>query len=477
MYSCSDDDSFTTSRSDLLTFSQDTIKFDTLFANVNSSTVDFWVFNNNSKGVKISQIRLRGGNQTGYKVNVDGTPLSAKNGYTVTDFDIRKGDSIRIFAEVLPPTNSTDDFTKVEDRIVFLLESGVEQSVPLTATSINAEIIRNLEVKENTTIGGDKPLLVYGKIKVDSSATLTIKYGTSLYFHNDAGIDVYGKLLAVGTLAKPIIFRGDRLDRLFPYLPYDNVSGQWEGIHFYSKSYNNVIKNADIHGAKNAVVCDSSDLNKMKLDMENVIVHNSKGKGVSLTNSVAELANCQLTNALENCLYVCGGSVGVYNCTIAQFYRINELGGPALVFTNQNDTISYPLYNFLMYNSIVTGQNDDEVMGQSGKKKAMFKYDIHDCLLKTVRNDSLKSEYIHDIIYESNDSSVNSAMNFRKVSNDSLYYDFHLDSLSKAIEAGNKEYSTETDLEGNTRKTTPSLGCYEFFPPQRSKSKATRRGK
>lgn len=474
--SCSDD-TFSTSRSDILTFSEDTIRFDTLFANVNSSTVDFWVYNDNNKGIKVSQIRLMGGNQTGYRINVDGTPLSSKNGYTVTDFDIRKGDSIRIFAEVLPPTNPTNEFTKIEDRLVFLLESGVEQSVPLTATSINAEVIRNLEVKGEKTLGSGQPLLIYGRIKIDTLGTLTINSGSALCFHDGAGIDVYGKLIVAGTEDAPVVMRGDRLDRLFSYLPYDNISGQWEGIHFFSSSYNNIIKNTDIHGAKNAIVCDSADLSKKTLDMENVIVHNSKGKGVSLTNSVVELTNCQLTNALENCLYVCGGSVGVYDCTIAQFYKISEYGGTALVFTNQKDSISYPLHNFIMFNSIVTGQGEDEVLGQSGNKKGMFVYNIHDCLLKTVKNDSLKKEYIHDIIYESNDSAVNSAMNFRKINDDSLYYDFHLDSLSKAIESGNKLYATEKDIEGNIRKAKPSMGCYEYFPPQRSKSILRRRGR
>ena len=39
---CSDDDSFTTSRNDLLTFSVDTVKMDTVFSNVGSRTYSFW---------------------------------------------------------------------------------------------------------------------------------------------------------------------------------------------------------------------------------------------------------------------------------------------------------------------------------------------------------------------------------------------------------------------------------------------------
>ena len=42
---CSDNDSFSTDRSHLLTFSKDTIKMDTMFSDVPSTTYTFWVYN------------------------------------------------------------------------------------------------------------------------------------------------------------------------------------------------------------------------------------------------------------------------------------------------------------------------------------------------------------------------------------------------------------------------------------------------
>ena len=42
---CADDDSFTVSTANHLTFSVDTVKTDTVFANIGSSTYTFWVFN------------------------------------------------------------------------------------------------------------------------------------------------------------------------------------------------------------------------------------------------------------------------------------------------------------------------------------------------------------------------------------------------------------------------------------------------
>ena len=48
-------------------------------------------------------------------------------------------------------------------------------------------------------------------VLVDSAATLTIGAGTTLYFSNHAGIDVYGTLRAEGTPEANVTLRGDRM--------------------------------------------------------------------------------------------------------------------------------------------------------------------------------------------------------------------------------------------------------------------------
>ena len=86
---CSDDDSFTTSRNHLLTFQSDTVKMDTVFSNVGSSTYSLWVFNNSGDGLRIKTVRLRNANQTGFRVNVDGSYLDNKTGSVVNDLEVR----------------------------------------------------------------------------------------------------------------------------------------------------------------------------------------------------------------------------------------------------------------------------------------------------------------------------------------------------------------------------------------------------
>ena len=455
---CSDDDSFSANTSNKLSFECDTLSFDTLFAEVNSPTSSFWVYNNSSDGIRLSSVRLSGGNQKGFRVNVDGMELNSKNGYIVSDIDIRKGDSIRVFVEALIPKNAKDGFLTTEDKLQFTLQSGVVQDVVLSATSINAISMRNVVVRRDSIITGSKPIIVYGGITVDSAATLTIGQGTTLYFHDGAGIDVYGRLLISGDTSSVVTLRSDRLDKLFPYLPYDHLVGQWRGIHFFSSSYDNEIVNADIHGAVDGIVCDSSDVNRKKLLLENVIVHNCMGYGVKLTSCAAGFYNCQFSNALQNCLAVCGGNILINSCTIAQFYSLN-ISDYALLFTNKNDNISYPLVRFAMYNSIVTGFKDDEVLGD-GDTISAFSYAFDHCLLKTSET---KNDSIRNVIFENNDSTIHSEKNFIKISTDSLYYNFRLDSLSRAIRAADPKTSLQYDLNGHRRNIiAPSLGCYEY---------------
>jgi hypothetical protein len=103
LVACSDNDSFTTSPNALLTFSKDSLKMDTVFSTVGSRTYDFWVYNFSSDGIRVQSVRLKQGNQTGFRANVDGFYLDNSYGSVVTDLEIRKNDSIRVFVELTPP--------------------------------------------------------------------------------------------------------------------------------------------------------------------------------------------------------------------------------------------------------------------------------------------------------------------------------------------------------------------------------------
>lgn len=76
---------------------------DTIFSTVGSRTYDFWVYNRSRDGVRLKSVRLRKGNQTGFRVNVDGSYLDNTFGSVVNNLEVRKDDSIRVFVELTSP--------------------------------------------------------------------------------------------------------------------------------------------------------------------------------------------------------------------------------------------------------------------------------------------------------------------------------------------------------------------------------------
>lgn len=429
MVACSDNDSFTTSRSARLSFSTDTVKLDTVFSTIGSSTYTLWVYNNASDGIRISTVRLRQGNQTGFRVNVDGMYLDNTLGSVIHDLEVRKGDSLRVFIELTAPENLKEAPQKVEDDLVFTLESGVEQRICLSGCSWDALQLRDVVVSHDTLIESSKPIIVYGSIKVDSAATLTIR-NTTLYFHDKAVMDIYGTLIT-----DSVLMRGDRLDHMFSYLPYDRISGQWGGLHFRSSSFGNELVSTEIRNASDAIVCDSNalDSDHQKLYMERCIIHNSKGVGLEANHSYVGLLDCQFSNSLGDCLVAYGGAVIMQNCTFAQFYPFSADRGAALRFRNFKGDYNYPLEAFVCTNSIVTGYEDDVIMGELVNDTTVaFNYYFENCLLRTPKPENADTTLFVNIIWETPEDSIQGKQHFRLIDEDNLMYDFHLDSLSTA---------------------------------------------
>jgi len=457
--SCSNDDSFSTDSSHLLSFTRDTVTLDTLFSNVPSSTYSFWVHNNTGDGIRINSVRLSKGNQTGYRVNVDGIYLSASTGYQTSNVELRKGDSLRVFVEITTPTNNLDSAKLVTDKLLFTLESGVQQQVVLNTYSRDAFLMRNVVFKKDTTISKSNPIIVYGGLKVDSGVTVTIAKGTTIYFHDGAGIDVYGTLRSLGEVSSPVIFRGDRTDHMFDYLPYDRVSGQWEGIRLRGSSYGNQLYNTDIHSSKYGIICDSSDISKEKLLLNNCVIHNCKGYGIQAFSSVIDIENCQITNALNDCVSITGGYTTLLQCTLGQFYPFHGDVGVALRFSNHIGNVPYPLYQINVINSLITGFGDDKLM-RDKDTTLTFKYRFINCLICTPRVD--KDTLFVNTLWESRDSTASQSKNFRNIDYYNLYFDFRLDSLSRGIGGANTKYTLPYDRLGVPRDDKPDIGCYEY---------------
>lgn len=457
---CTDDDSFSTSAINLLTFSTDTVFMDTVFSNVPSSTKSFWVYNKSGDGLRCSNVRLEHGNQTGFRVNVDGTYFGQTSGYQTSDVEIRNKDSIRVFVEVTSGYTYQDAPKKIADNLVFTLESGAQQKVNLNAWSWDATLLRNVDIYKDSTLSGTKPIVIYGGLKVDSAATLTLAAGTTLYFHADAAMNVYGKLLSQGTATSNVVLRGDRLDNMFDYLPYDFVSGQWKGIHLYPSSYNNAISYTDIHSSENGVVADSSDVSRNKLTLESSTIHNCKGYGLEAVNSNVTIRNCQITNTLNDCVSVDGGKAEINSCTLAQYYPFDANRGAALRFSSTNTSLLAMNCN----NSLLTGYADDVMMGEPGDTTKTFNYAFDHCIIRTPKITTADSLYFTNVIYEDvKDTTSTGIKHFVKIDTDNLRYDFNLKSVSSAISKADPSTAMPYDRNGIKRDDTPDIGAYEYI--------------
>ena len=462
--SCNDDDSFTLSSSHVLTFSVDTVDIDTVFSNVPTVTRSFWVYNHSGDGLRCQSVRLANGGSTGFRVNVDGQYLGQSSNYAASHIEVRNKDSIRVFVELTSPENGQLSPQLCQDDLIFTLESGVEQKVNLRAYTWDAMKYTNVHITRDSLIGfHQKPIIIYGGVEVDSGATLTIAPGTTLYFHNDAGMSIHGTLKSLGESGHEVVLRGDRIDNMFDYLPYDRVPGQWQGIRFHGSSYDNQLTYTDIHSAYDGVVADSSDVERQKLTIAHSTIHNCQGYGMHAKHAKLTLLNCQITNTLYDCVRIDGGDVTINHCTLAQFYPFDARRGAALQFSS----ILSPLLNLTVSNTLVTGYADNVVMREAGDSAMAFHYLFDHCVLRTPKLTTLDSVNFVNVLFEDvTDTTHWGAKHFANIDTENLIYDFGLDSVSLAIGKANTHTALPLDRKGRKRDATPDIGAFEWIAPK-----------
>lgn len=231
---------YTTDPEEVLEFSKDTLMFDSVFTTIGSVSLYLSVINPHNDALLIEDIFLEGGDDSQYRINVDGQGIDSVGAPLthVEDVTILPGDSMYIFVEVtVDPTNTSSAFI-CEDALKFTTNT-VEQEVKLIAYGRNAYFHHQpgnwfnssnppdqvLECDEVWT--SDLPHVIYGPLRVEPGCSLTIEAGTEVYVHKGAGIWVQGGTLNVeGTLNEKVVFQGDRLEDL-----YSDEAGQW-GLEF-----------------------------------------------------------------------------------------------------------------------------------------------------------------------------------------------------------------------------------------------------
>lgn len=445
-------------------FSTDTVTFDTVFTTIGSSTRQLMIYNNNDENLKISSIRLEGGTQSQFSINVDG-----QSGYKFSDLEIYSKDSIFVFVRVTVNPNDLNTPFFVEDKIIFETNQN-RQVVSLTAYGQNANyIIANQEIKgfpkfkiiadslQEVHWTAERPYVVYGYALINSYGTLVIEPGVQIHFHDGSGLWAYseGQLRVEGTPENPVVFQGDRLEDF-----YIDKPGQWDRIWLMEarEGYGHSINNAIIKNGFIGIQAQCfQKANRALLKIHNTIIDNHTGIGIYTNLYNLQASNFVVSNCGNYAVALTGGGQYIFDQgTIANYWNKSTRTTPALFFGNtyQNpfDGNLYA-YDFLfeMNNCIMYGSQDDEFDTEFSAGPDTS-YIFNNSILKTKRYNDVN---YNECLFNTNPKFVNRES------------DYHLDTLSPAIGLGNPKYSTgwlQYDLDGVDRGNKPDAGAYQYIP-------------
>ena len=463
---------FTMSGDATLEFTADTVRFNTVFTSLGSATRSFRVHNRTDLPVKISRVYLQS-EASFFRINVDGS-----QGPEVKDVEILNGDSIWIFVEVRvdpdqPP--SASPFV-IEDYVVFEL-NGNQQQVLLEAWGQNANYIPGPGQGNTISIltcdmgvetwDDPRPYVIYGTLLIDS-CTVVWPAGARIYIHggvanNPLGIYndglIYtlprGRIRSEGEVNNRVLVSDDRIE--------PDYTGVWSGISLGPASGPHKLNYTTVRYAVTGVVADSAS----RLDMEGTIIHGNSGSGLFARHSTVNATNCLMyDNAAAGVALTYGGNYSLDYVTIAS-YGNNTEGLIINDFYCQDQLCSTGVFvNSVaasLRNCIIAGSSRDEISLTNAAAEipqVIFDVMMTDCVVTV---DELLDEdnfpgFLDDICMGCEQYMFGDTLFV-----DESSFDFHLDTMSIALDMARPLQSVTTDLEGFARDPeTPDTGCYEF---------------
>jgi hypothetical protein len=448
--SCEKED-FNTSVNAKLLFSEDTILFDTVFTTIGSSTKRFTVKNPYAKNLKINSIYLAGGDDSPYRLNIDGYA-----GNRLENVELKEKDSLYIFVEITVDPNNSDLPLVVNDSIVFSFNN-TQQDINLIAWGQDVNLI-NGEIVGTETWINNKPYLIYNSMLVDTNSVLTIEPGVILYFHKNSRLYVAGTIISSGTYESPIVFQGDRLEN-----DYEDIPGQWDGIWLMAGSKDNVFNFCEIKNAIIGIQVDTlASISKPTLLLSNTRIENMTSTGIYAQGSTIEAYNNLITNCGQFAVALTiGGTYEFYHCTIGNYWGYSTRTTPSLLLNNYyyyNEGLNVeirPISKALFANCIIYGNKESEILIDRYDNISVLDFKFDHSLIKVDDNFSTSNpdNFENIIVYED--------PKFK----DPYNGDFELDTMSVAKDKGADKYGLMFPLDLNHESrisdSHPDLGAFE----------------
>ncbi len=470
-------ETFTTDAGDTISFSTDTLRFDTVFTQLGSATRSFKVFNPHKESIRISRIYLEDGGASRFNLNVDGLP-----GDEHANLEIAPEDSLYVFAEVTinpdePPSSSP---FVISENLVFETNGNV-QKVTLEAYGQNAVYLPSRFDAGNINAfgcnGGEwvwddpRPYVIYGVLVIDD-CTVRIPAGARIHVHgglakqetdttsvtyNDGFLAFQGsgRLIVEGTRDKPVIFEGDRLEPEF-----ENAPGQWTGLWLQAGTSGHRIEHCIVRNSIVGIRVDSA----ADLTLRNSRIHNTANSGLIGIHAAITAENCLFYNNTGFSIQLeYGGTYRFDYCTAAS-YGVNgvalRLGNALCLDQLCGDFLLNPL-DVVFRNCILSGSRADQlVLFDRVGDPNVFRYRFEHCIVRV--RDLLDPDAWPDF-------PDNCQPCLYATLQDTIFIDpnedlYRLDTLhSIANRYAVPIPGIELDLDGKVRDAvTPDAGCYEI---------------
>lgn len=484
-----------------LTFSTDTVFLDTVFTNISSSTYALKVYNKSRKDIHIPSIDLGRGENSFYRLNVDGLP-----GKYFENTPLRAKDSLYILIETTIDAGLIDDpvykdsilfdsgenlqdvklITLVKDaHFIYPSKDAAELKILYDAAQDLEEEEAIFEQYEIISIHGnpvpkrvlqdnelhftnEKPYVIYGYCVVPENKTLIVDAGTEIHFHDEAAlvIEKNATLEMNGTANEKIILEGDRLE-----FGFDQNAGQWDALWLKPGSKNHKINHTRIKNATIGIYCDavSSDTSNAALTLQNTEIYNSAEIGLLASQTSIEATNTVVGNSRKGAVRIeRGGSYEFTHCTLANYWSNGLRLLETLQITNDQIDVdeegneiqkTYDLTKAHFLNCIVTGNNARELLFSKNETDT-FSFLFENCLIKYAATnegdlyDFENSEFYPNIVKDG-------APHFR----DTTLNDFQIGEESEAIEKASVEraQTVPLDLLEIDRTSNPDIGAYQHL--------------
>ena len=477
-----------------LEFSKDTVFLDTVFTNIGSSTYSLKVYNRANENINIPFIGLQNGQDSGYRLNVDGVagkefndvPLLAKDSLFIfieTTFDINSvGQNEFLYTDAIRFDSSSgsqqvDLVTLVRDAIFLYPQriDGITETLLLGTDDEGNEIRIEGFFLEDSELNftNEKPYVIYGYAAVDEGNTLNFDPGARIHFHKNSGILVTtgGSMKVNGLLSENqevlengVVFEGDRLEPDF-----SDISGQWGTIWLSEGSIENefnyaVVKNATIgiltEGSPNSTTPTLAIRNST---IVNSSISNLWGRFTYITGE-----NIVLGSAGQASLYCnLGGRYDFKHTTIANYWSNGLRSTPSLLIDNfielsPTEILTNDLIEANFSNCIIDGNRNIELQ-IANSESAALNYNFLNCAIKfNDTNGLFEGNPLYD--FEDTSSYQSPILNSDISYFDILTDNFGLTENSEVINQGDANTSllVPFDILGNERTPLPDIGAYEF---------------